>query len=101
MAALQMRIVMAMSVMLSASRALAGSSAYKYDQLGRLIKVCQTTAASCNIDAPGASDVVTAYTYDPAGNRTSHSITGSTNPTPPPSAVIIVPLNGFTIIPIE
>lgn len=59
------------------------SVCYTYDELGRL-----TTAEYAN----GANE---SYSYDPAGNRTTHVVAGGAGI---PS--IVIPLNGFTIIPL-
>lgn len=44
--------------------ALAGSAAYQYDTLGRLTQVAYSNGVVIN------------YTYDAAGNRTAHSVSG-------------------------
>ena len=66
---------------------------YEYDALGRL-----TNATTSGGPSNGVSQT---YDYDPAGNRTQQTVIGSSNPAPPPAAVIVIPLNGFTIIPIQ
>jgi hypothetical protein len=69
---------------------------YTYDALGRLTSVTHVGG-----DNDG---MVINFSYDAAGNRTQYQVTGSRNSiTPPPSPTttfIIVPLNGFTLIPI-
>jgi YD repeat-containing protein len=59
---------------------------YRYDVLGRLEKA--TTTGSVNNGSERA------VTYDPAGNRVTYKATGSK------SKVVVVPLNGLTVIPI-
>ena len=61
---------------------------YTYDELGRLKTVTY---------GDGVSVV---YEYDPAGNRTRQEVTGSSNAPPPAAAVIVLPIAGFTIIPL-
>ena len=61
---------------------------YKYDVLGRLIEADHGTKGSAT------------YTYDEADNRQSVSITETTG-SPPITGVIVLPLNGFTIIPLN
>lgn len=66
---------------------------YTYDALGRL-----TTSATTGTVNNGMN-VSTAF--DPAGNRTNYTVTGSTNtPSSGGGGVIVLPLNGFTIIPL-
>ena len=80
---------------------LAGASAasaaetvtYSYDALGRLTQV-QHTGGDNN-------GMVQSYGLDPAGNRTSYTVTGSKNKGLPETMVIVLPLNGFTVIPIS
>jgi len=77
---------------------------YTYDALGRLTVV---------VHSGGPSDGVTAkYQYDSASNRTNVSVTGSPNgnasssnsdngASVPSTVYVVVPLNGFTVIPIN
>jgi YD repeat-containing protein len=65
---------------------------YSYDALGRV-----KTATHVGGDNAG---MAISYTYDAAGNRTQYQVTGSKNKGRPDGIVIVVPLNGFTIIPI-
>ena len=59
----------------------------EYDALGRLTKVTHESG-------PNAG-TVSAYAYDPASNRTNVTVTGAQK------RVVVVPLNGFTIIPLN
>jgi YD repeat-containing protein len=79
----------------------ANATTYTYDALGRLVQSDVTT--------DGAT-VHTRIDYDPAGNRTSYTVTGANrtgDDTGDGAAVIrstgvvVVPLNGFTIIPLD
>ena len=56
----------------------------EYDALGRLTKVTHESGPN--------SGTVSAYNYDPASNRTNVTVTGAKR------RVVVVPLNGFTII---
>jgi YD repeat-containing protein len=62
---------------------------YTYDANGRLVQ-----AVTSGGTASGVQDI---YTYDAADNIATRA---STSVTPRPTGVIIVPLNGYTIIPI-
>jgi uncharacterized protein RhaS with RHS repeats len=62
---------------------------YTYDANGRLVQA-QTTGGRAN-------GVTETYQFDAADNQTSRVTVGAP---PRPTGVIIVPLNGFTIIPI-
>jgi YD repeat-containing protein len=59
----------------------------EYDALGRLTKVTHESGPN--------SGTISAYTYDPASNRTNVTVTGAQK------RVVVVPLNGFTIIPLN
>lgn len=68
--------------------------AYEYDERGRLK------------EADYDSGKVIEYSYDDAGNRTEVKTTGTGQSDPDPmdfggGGVIVVPLNGFTIIPLN
>jgi YD repeat-containing protein len=65
---------------------------YTYDALGRV-------KSATHVGGDNAGMVIN-YTYDPAGNRTEYKVTGSKNKGRPDGIVIVVPLNGFTIIPV-
>jgi hypothetical protein len=64
---------------------------YSYDSQGRLVD----TSHSGSGDSAGLE---IAYQYDLAGNRTIYVVTGSKNRG---QMVVVVPLNGFTVIPIN
>ncbi len=70
---------------------------YQYDALGRLVR--SDVAGGPN------NQVQTSIAYDPASNRTNYAVanapTGPGPGTPPKPKLIVVPLNGFTIIPIK
>ena len=59
----------------------------EYDALGRLTKVTHESGPN--------SGTTSAYSYDPAGNRQNVSVDGVRK------RVVVVPLNGFTIIPLN
>jgi YD repeat-containing protein len=63
----------------------ASEETYEYDALGRLVKVAR--------DGGGVAE----YDYDPAGNRVEVSTTSGSAA----GVVVVVPLNGFTVIPID
>jgi YD repeat-containing protein len=63
---------------------------YTYDALGRL--VATTKSGTIN------NGVTTNITLDAAGNRTNYQVAGVIAPITP--RLVIVPLNGYTIIPI-
>lgn len=73
-------------VTLISSAHASSTTAYTYDALGRLVQV--STAGTVN------NGVQMSTTYDAADNRVSYQVTGSA------SKVIVVPLNGLTVIPI-
>ncbi len=77
---------------------------YTYDALGRVTNV--------QISGGPASGTNSSYQYDPAGNRTNVTVSGSANSGPTGgdavsgisvggTTYIVVPLNGFTLIPIS
>ena len=63
---------------------------FQYDALGRLI-------GSDHIGGV-AGGMKAGFTYDPAGNRKTSSTEGSPGQTS--TTVVVVPLNGFTVIPV-
>lgn len=62
---------------------------YTYDALGRVTGVSHSGGANNGLQA--------SYQYDNADNRTNVTVTGATLNSPP-SRVIVVPLNGLTVI---
>ncbi len=77
-----------------ASSALAqGTTTYEYDALGRLIGTTTTGGAN---DGLG-----TVYEYDAAGNRKRVEVTGSDGTPGGPGRIIVLPINGFLVIPIK
>lgn len=82
----------ALSFVISLPVALLGQDAtsYQYDALGRLVEV-STSGGPCG--SPQS-----AYSLDPAGNRTSVTVTGAV---PCTRKVIVLPINGYTVIPLS
>ncbi len=70
-----------------------GTTTYEYDALGRLIGTTTTGGAN---DGLG-----TVYEYDAAGNRKRVEVTGSDGTPGGPSRIIVLPINGFLVIPIK
>lgn len=69
---------------------------YTYDSLGRLVKSTVSGGPNNNTE--------TAISYDPASNRTQYKVTNASGggpPSPTRRKVVVVPLNGFTVIPIN
>jgi YD repeat-containing protein len=77
---------------------------YTYDALGRVTGVQTSGGPSSGTNA--------GYQYDPAGNRTNVTVSGSPNgnaggndpgggASTGTTTYIVVPLNGFTLIPIQ
>lgn len=103
-AALRMAgILMAPCVLFPSVAAVAQeTTTYTYDALGRVRTVTRSGGP-----ASGASAT---YSYDPASNRTNVTVTGTaagngSDPnggasTPSRAGIVVVPLNGFTVIPI-
>jgi YD repeat-containing protein len=95
-----MKMISALIALTMPVTALAQTTTYTYDALGRLVK---------SVAATGATGVDTNIDYDPAGNRKEYRVTGAPDAgsdtgagasTPNRGRFIVVPLNGFTIIPI-
>lgn len=78
--------VAALGVSAASSAAASESVTFTYDALGRLVRTQTTTGPAAGMDQATA--------FDPAGNRTNHTVTGA----PPNVTVIVLPLNGFTIL---
>lgn len=80
-------LVLALVAILGAQPSLAAETVkYTYDALGRLVKVEHVGGSNDGMQQTTA--------FDPAGNRSNHTVTGVK------SRVIVLPLNGFTIIPL-
>jgi YD repeat-containing protein len=62
---------------------------YSYDALGRLIRTVRAGGPASGVDAQ--------IQYDPAGNRAKLTVSGAAS-SAAPVRVIVVPLNGYTII---
>lgn len=99
-----MKVLVAFMVLVLAvlpSYAPAQTTTYHYDALGRLVRVDTTV---------NGAPVGTNIDYDAAGNRTkyrvagapsSNSDTGANAGLPTTKRFVVVPLNGFTLIPIN
>ncbi|MCW2404394.1 YD repeat-containing protein [Sphingobium sp. B1D7B] len=64
----------------------AETTTYKYDAKGRLVEVKQTGGPANNASST--------YQYDAADNRTNVKVDAQRR-------VVVVPLNGFTVIPLN
>jgi hypothetical protein len=85
--------VLSVAISASASRCFAGETvAYTYDSLGRVISEVITGGDN--------NGMTVTYSYDPSGNRTEYKVVGAKNVFPFGVKVIVLPLNGFTIVPI-
>lgn len=81
-------IALAVALFVAGSPAMAQEQVkIDYDALGRLIKVTHESGPN--------SGTVSAYAYDPASNRTNVTVTGAKK------RVVVVPLNVFTVIPLN
>jgi len=90
MKAQQIALLAAASLIPSIAHA-SSSTTYSYDALGRLVATGTTGTVN--------NGVATATAYDKADNRSTYAVTGA--PKPDMSApVIVVPLNGYTVIPV-
>lgn len=65
----------------------ASATTYTYDALGRLVQASTTGTVN--------NGVQMSTTYDAADNRTTYQVTGSA------FKVVVVPLNGLTVIPVK
>ncbi|MEO9599790.1 hypothetical protein [Parasphingorhabdus sp.] len=70
-----------------------GTTTYEYDALGRLIGTTTSGGANDGLDK--------VYEYDAAGNRKRVEVTGSSGAPGGPSRIIVLPINGFLVIPIN
>ena len=89
---LGLALLSAASMTVAAPTAQSLNEGYEYDALGRLTKVTQGDGSTI------------AYADDAAGNRTTISVAGSGTPDVNPngpSVIVVVPLNGFTVIPVQ
>lgn len=75
-------------VLSSVSAQAASTTTYTYDALGRLTNASTTGTVN--------NGVQVSTTYDPADNRVTYKVTGSTSRT-----TVVVPLNGLTVIPLS
>lgn len=66
---------------------------FTYDTLGRLTIVS-------TVGGPNGGLQQT-YVLDPASNRTTYTVSGSQNHGRPDAPAIVLPVNGFTIVPVE
>ncbi|SIO20971.1 YD repeat-containing protein [Parasphingorhabdus marina DSM 22363] len=82
------------SLLLASGPALSqATTTYEYDALGRLTGTSTTG---------GTNDgLATDYEYDPAGNRSRVVVTGSSNDPPGTTKIIVLPINGFLVIPVS
>ena len=88
------KIVTLAAMTMTASNAQATeTTTYTYDALGRLIQSKSLGTVNNGLQTDTA--------FDPAGNRSNQTVTGSVNNSPPVRAVIVLPLNGYTIIPLS
>lgn len=76
------------------------TTTYTYDALGRLV----------GSKTSGSQSTATTIGYDAAGNRTNYTVTGAASGSGDPGTsagaptvkrFVVIPLNGFTIIPIN
>lgn len=91
-----MRKILLVSMVLMGSAATAQETIkHNYDALGRL--------TSSTVAGGPVNGTSTTIGYDKAGNRSSYVVSGAPTSTPPPSGrrVIVLPLNGFVVIPLN
>ena len=69
---------------------------YRYDALGRLVSAVHSDMPSGN----GNDGMSMSSIYDQDGNRSTYQISGSKGLGPRQGILVIVPLNGYTAIPI-
>lgn len=87
MRSLALRTSLVVAALLAATSLSAAETVkYTYDALGRLVKVEHVGGSNDGMQQTTA--------FDPAGNRSNHTVTGVK------PRVIVLPLNGFTIIPL-
>ena len=78
---------MAVITSLAAPALAASTTTYAYDALGRLVQASTTGTVNNGVQMSTA--------YDAADNRTTYQVTGSN------SKIVVVPINGMTVIPIK
>ncbi len=84
---MSMKLVLGMViVMMPLGAHAAETTTYRYDAKGRLLEVKQTGGP--------ANNATSTYTYDAADNRTNVKVEAQRR-------VVVVPLNGFTVIPLN
>ncbi|AJP70588.1 RHS repeat domain-containing protein [Sphingomonas hengshuiensis] len=89
-----MKMLIGLCALLTTSEACAQeTTTYTYDALGRLV-------TSKTQDGPN-HNTETTIAFDNAGNRTNYQVTGATGSPSNALKVVVVPLNGFTVIPIR
>ncbi|MEP2990304.1 MAG: RHS repeat domain-containing protein [Parasphingorhabdus sp.] len=70
------------------------TTTYEYDALGRLVKSTKSGGPSSGTEK--------STSYDAAGNRTNQTVTGAPdNVGGGGTSVIVLPINGFLVIPIQ
>ena len=69
------------------------ATTYTYDALGRVAAAASSGSVNDGLNL--------SYTYDPAGNRLTYTVSGSANNGAPERIVVVVPLAGFKVIPIN
>ena len=80
-------VVLILAAAMPAAANASETTTYAYDALGRVVTVAHSGSVNNGLQAQ--------YTYDPADNRTNVTVTGASR-----QVVIVVPLNGFTVIPV-
>jgi YD repeat-containing protein len=80
------RLVLILTCLLASPTQAAETITYTYDAQGRMVTVTHTGTVNNNVTAT--------YSFDAADNRTNVTIVNAA------SRVIVVPLNGLTVIPI-
>jgi YD repeat-containing protein len=86
------RLCIAVAIFIPSAATASETIHYGYDELGRVKTVTHSGTVNNGLQA--------AYQYDAADNRLNVTVTGASSNSPPSHGVIVVPLNGFTVIPI-
>lgn len=71
----------------------AETSSFAYDVLGRLAEISTTGGVN--------NGLLQQYDLDPVNNRVEYTVTGSQNRGHPDAPVVVLPLNGYTVMPVE